>query len=179
MVAWRGYRHGERLAGVRTEHERQMAREARRYQRLAEAYVPVLDFAFKVGLWTELVRPLIQIGEVELPPLPSLEEQAHVQALVAAYASSEVKQLMLAWRDQLNNMRRAADMIISFAQRECARGHIDGGTEWLKLEQEYRPAERQARQALADQVSAELGEGPREIVPSSPRRWPGWRLSSS
>jgi hypothetical protein len=177
VVAWRGYRHGERLAGVRTEHEREMAREARRYQRLTEAYVPVLDFAFKVGQWSELVRPMIQIGEVKPPPLPSLDEQAHVQALIAAYASPEVKQLMLAWREHLNNVRKA-DMTIGFAQQHDARGHIDDGAEWLKLEQEYRPAERQARQALADQVSHELGEGPREIEPSSSRRWLSQRRSS-
>jgi hypothetical protein len=159
-VAWRGYRHGERLAGERTEHEQQLARDARRYQRLTDAYVPLLRFAFRVGQWSDLVRPMIELGQSPpAPPLPTLEEQADVDALIAAHASTEVKDLMRAWRDALTNVRKA-DRIIGFAQSPDAHGSINAGEQWLKLEQEYRPAERATRQDISDQVSRELGDGP-------------------
>lgn len=157
LVAWFGFRHGERLASQRADHERQLAVDARKQQRLAEAYVPLLTFAYRVGQWSDLVRPAIQTAQTPPPPpLPTLEEQAKIQALVGAYASSTVRDFMQAWQEVLTKVR-VANMTIGFAQEKESRGVIDAGEQWIRLEQDLRPAERHARQALVDQVSLELG----------------------
>ena len=134
LVAWFGFRHGERLASQRTaDHERQLAIDARKQQRLAEAYVPLLTFAYRVGQWSDLVRPAIQTAQMPPPPpLPTPEEQAKIQALVGAYASSTVRDFMQAWQEVLTKVR-VADMYIGFAQERESRGVIDAGSNGFGL----------------------------------------------
>jgi len=161
-VAYLGYRHAERVTDKRNKHERQLAGEARVQQRLAEAYVELLELVHAVGQWSDLVRPIIGPGP-EPPPLPSLPQQARVQALIDAYASDAVKGLMKSWQDVVTKVR-VADMTIGFAsQRDGVRSPA-AAEQRQQLEEKgwqelmaLRPAEHAARQALADQVAAELG----------------------
>ena len=72
-----------------------MAREARTQERLANAYVDLLDMAERTGQWAQSVRPMMDtIPPQPVPPLPELSEQARVEALVGAFGSNEVRRLM-------------------------------------------------------------------------------------
>jgi hypothetical protein len=130
-------------------------REARKQQRLAEAYVELLTFANKVGYWAALVQPALQTNPPqELPPLPLPAEQARVEALVAAYASEDMQEAVTSWRAVVIAVRQVA-ILINFA-RDPASG-IDSAKQWARLDLELRPAELAARDALGEQVAAELG----------------------
>jgi hypothetical protein len=46
------------------EHAAEMAREERTQQRPADTYVALLDMAERVGMWAQMVRPLLDEGSL-------------------------------------------------------------------------------------------------------------------
>src|SRR3954466_13936026 len=67
-----------RASGQPARRPRAAARvEARKQQRLAEAYVPLLTFAYRVGQWSDLVRPAIRTAQMPPPPpLPTRPQRS-------------------------------------------------------------------------------------------------------
>ncbi|ROO60350.1 hypothetical protein EDC02_2213 [Micromonospora sp. Llam0] len=107
-----GHLHAERLANARLQHERVLAADARRQQRLSEAYVELLDVVEGVGYWSAALYPMMDTDPPqELPPLPSLEKQVRVQALVTAYGSEAVRELHRDWTKSMVHIRAAAQTI--------------------------------------------------------------------
>lgn len=87
--------------------------------------------------------------------LPSFEKQAHTAALVNAFGSNEVRERMDTWQTVVRKIITAAELI----QREEAQPtrERDGQPSPMLTLHQLRPQERATREALADQVAAELG----------------------
>jgi hypothetical protein len=144
-------------------HDVRLAREERRQDRLANAYVELLTMAERVGQWASMVRPFIDTTPPQpVPPLPDLMEQARAEALIQAYGSPAVQELAASWRDAVRAIIRADRTLGIAAGAREAKEPIDSGDTWRKLDMELRPAERASRMNLAGQVNAELrGESDR------------------
>lgn len=133
-------------------HQRELARDDRHQTRIAAAYVDSLEIAERAGLWAQQVRPIMDSNPPRVPPpVPSLSEQTQAQVTLLAYGSREVVEAFETWRQCVHTIIRA-DQLIGL---KLPRG--EDGDEWLALENEYRPAERQARRRLADLMAVELG----------------------
>jgi len=140
---------------------RKMVREERHQQRLADAYVALLEVAEKIGNWAALVRPALDsMPPRDPPPLPDVDIQIRVTALVNAYGSDDVKTRLKEWRDTVSAIRNADLKIarrLEYAQRGDATGPIaDYLGPWNALEDTLRPAETEARRLITEQVAAEL-----------------------
>jgi hypothetical protein len=68
------------------DHERLLAAEAREQQRLEKTYIDLLDMVQRAGQWVQFVYPMVDVGQPQ-PALPTLEEQAHIEAVVGAFGS--------------------------------------------------------------------------------------------
>jgi hypothetical protein len=139
--------------------------------RRANAYIEVLTIAEHVGNWAQRVRPLVDTTPPrDPPPLPDLNQQVRAQALMAAFGSDQVRDLLDRWRETVNEVSRA-DILIGFESqrrgepREMRGEPIKIGNQdpWLALEQTLRPAEAAARGALGKRINQELT--------SQGRRW--------
>jgi hypothetical protein len=87
------------------------------------------------------------------PPLPTLAEQAHTQAIVRAFGSNEMREHMATWRDLVRQVISTVEQVKWEEGRPTQRSQPSPR---LTLEQ-LRGEERTARKALADQVAVELG----------------------
>jgi hypothetical protein len=148
-----GRDHAETISGQQFAHARLLAKEAREQQRLETAYIALLEMAERAGQWAQLVLPMMDTSPPQpVPPLPSLEEQAHAEAVVRAFGSNEVRERMENWEAVL---RRVVSTVEQVGWEEADPRRASQRSPRLTLE-ELRPQERVARQALAEQVSAEL-----------------------
>ncbi|ORB66942.1 hypothetical protein [Mycolicibacterium tusciae] len=138
-------------------HERTLATEARQQQRLENAYVDLLDVAERTGNWTHMVYPMMDTNPPQpVPPVPSLEEQAHTVALVRAFGSALVLERMYAWRAIVREMVATAEFI-AWDEANPGRPRENGERLPRLVLHELRTKEREAREALGDQVASELG----------------------
>jgi hypothetical protein len=130
------------------------AKEARVQQRLENAYIELLDMTERAGQWVQTVYPMINTMPPQSdPPLPTLAEQAHTEAVVRAFGSNEVRAHTETWRDLVRQV------ILTVEQVKWEEGQPTQHSQpspRLTLEQ-LRGEERTAREALADQVAVELG----------------------
>lgn len=131
------------------------AKEAREQQRLENAYVDLLDMAERAGQWALMVLPVVDTNPPQPDPdLPSINERAHTEALVKAFGSAEVRERMEVWRDVVKEMIATvglirwieADTTAHRGIQENPRGKLEG----------LRRQEREAREALGNQVAVEL-----------------------
>lgn len=141
-------------------HERLQAREAREQARLEAAYVELLKMAEQVGNWAQMVEPVVQLGEPPAIPLPSLDIQADVAALVNAYSSRAVRQRQEDWEAVVKQMIRQVELVEweklhppSVGDPRLDRPYAASPRGALDL---LRPQEAQTRRALAEHVRAEL-----------------------
>jgi len=105
----------------------------------------------------QLVMPMVDTDPPQPDlPLPTLGVQAHTEAVVRAFGSPQLRERMESWetivRKAISTVR-VGHMMASLP-REATQAR-------LTLERDLRPQERSARQALAEQVSAELPGGRR------------------
>ncbi len=143
LIGLAGLAGGVTIAVTGRRHERHNAHEQWYRDRRAEAYLDLLDMAEGVGQWIEMVHPLMDPRPV--PDLPSLESQRRVRARIAAYGSRAVKDRMRAWDT------------VGFAALRAAEG-ISRGDDNARLDlHERRGKEKEAREALADEIANELG----------------------
>lgn len=152
LTGKQGRDHAETITRDQLDHERLLAREAREQQRLENAYLELLKMAERAGQWAQMVYPVFQSGQPPNTPLPSLEVQADTEALVNAFGSPEVRELLKTWRSVLTEMVLLAEQI----EYEEAHG-TPSAISPRKTIHELRPKERDARRALADRVAVELG----------------------
>lgn len=162
-----GRDHAEAVAINQTANARLLAIDARQQQRIENAYLEALNEAERVGHWAQLVYPFVDTNPPQQPPvLPSLEDQAKTAAVIHAFGSREVQQLLEDWRKVVVKMTTQASLIgmqeagISIKAR-------------MTLE-ELRPNERGARLALGEQMSKEL-KANYGLVPIADRRSFPWR----
>lgn len=162
---------GVLAAGLGGWRDRRAARERadteRKQTRLAEAYVDLLDFCERIGNWVVRLQPIVTTVDYQPPSPPPEAEQARVAAKLAAYGSAEVKALHKTWRDAVNEIVRADQMVrLRLQAREEHKGYVpkpgediswrDPGEPLLAIHQVHLPAEVKAREALTEQVAKEL-----------------------
>jgi hypothetical protein len=151
---------------------RATAREAREQQRLGNAYVELLETSEQAGQWAQTVLPMRDsIPPQPVPDLPSIEVQAHTEALVKAFGSAEVRELMEVWRSIVKEAIAIVGLIL-WVEEDVERHRGIPQSPRIKLD-ELRRQEREARKALGDQVAIELGQrrkaNPRAVaVPAPP-----------
>jgi hypothetical protein len=144
-VAGRGRRHERALAEERHKHERLTAHEAWIRDSRRDAYLGLLNLAEEVGQYVQRVHPMWSSGhDVPHPELPDLEAQRKMKAPVIAFGSDAVKQHMNVWEDIVRRAIFAAAAVTD---------DIDGARQQLH---DLRSGERDARQALGQQVADEL-----------------------
>jgi hypothetical protein len=172
FIAWltgkQGRHHAETITRETLAHERLLAQEAREQQRLENAYVELLRMAERAGQWSQMVYPVVSSGQPPNTPLPSLEVQADTEALVKAFGSQEVRDLLDVWRAVLKEMISLAEQI---EYEEARPQETPSPISLRKAIYDLRPKERETRQALADWVAVELGpQDDLSLLPQAPRQ---------
>lgn len=176
-----GRDHAERTAREQLAQQRLLAQDARDQERLENAYLELLRMVEGLGQWVQHVHPSVDLGSPIKNP-PTVDEQARTQALVNAFGSDRVKDLLNEWRKFLREAISLAVQIDSEEERQSAGPDPDnrisemirellpqkpGDVQRLKaLLENVRPGERDARRALTSQVAAEL----RHNVESNPEQ---------
>jgi len=138
-------------------HEQAMAAEARRQERLEQAYIELLGYLSHHAEWAVSVRPFFET--IEAPdPLPRAEVR-RVAALVEAYGSPEVRRLLSDWREHAEKLAEA-DAIIGVVERSRQPGQeLDAeARDEQKAIPAYREAMLQAEEAIQDRVRQELAD---------------------
>jgi hypothetical protein len=109
IADWLGGRRDQR----KYKHERAMAIEARRQERLAQAYIDLLGYLSHHAAWAMSVR---SYPAVKAPDPLLRGEVKRVEALVESYGSPEVRGLLRVWRDRAG-MIADADAMIGMVER--------------------------------------------------------------
>jgi len=143
---------GTWLNGSRTLTQAQsLANEGRRQQRLENAYVDVLAMTETAGHWGQISYPLFDSNPpAPVPPLPTLEAQAHAEALVKAFGSEEVLALLEAWRKVIQEMLKCDRLIRMGLEHDIEK---NPRATFMELQSQ----EREARDAIGSRVALELG----------------------
>lgn len=150
-----------------------VAREARVEERRADAYVEILRLAEQESLRynASLTNALIATREdepgfedlVPVPEDPPVDTRASIAAQIAAFASEEVESTYRMWRKHMDEVRGEWEGI-QFVWLENYPHPVD--IDILRpLRDELRPAESQARAAMADQIAHELRHRPTKQSP--------------
>ncbi len=150
-----GREHAEAIARDQLSHERLLAEEARKQQRLESAYVSLLGMAERSGQWAQMAFPIVGTTPREVA-LPSLVEQANTRALVRAFGSAEVLKRLETWITVVQQMTNTAELI---EQEDMGRQVVQEGERAprARFALDLRPQERETREAIANQVAVELG----------------------
>jgi hypothetical protein len=158
-TASRGRAQAERLASQSYDRSDAASREARRQERLATAYVEVLDIAEQVGQWAQSLSPVMDtIPPQPLPPLPPLPSQSRARALILAFGTDEALEALESWRTAVREVEHAHHSL-QLAQRTLERHGVTGIDEasiWLNLGTVLKPGEVEARRHLSDVIAADL-----------------------
>jgi hypothetical protein len=166
LVGVAGIIGGVLIANGRNRHESQQRQaesveaHARWHrERRADAYVELLQMAETVGVVVVASYPLFDTGQ-PTPKPPGIDEQHRVTALVGAFGTREVKQVMESWKDIAHSGFRAIEAV--------SRGDEDAR---LTLH-EIRSQEIAARKALADAIAQELAPVDLQATPIPRPRQP-------
>jgi hypothetical protein len=166
LTAKGGRTHAERVAGRRMEHERELAEDSRRQERLADAYVELLGIVNRTAHYADMVRPFVDTNPpAPTPPLPHVDEQMRAESLVMAFGSRNVEALFETWRQTIWAIIRA-DQEIGFGLTREESGRTNHMEVWRQLVDELKPAQKAARSALADAVAVELRSRPAIEAPA-------------
>lgn len=131
-----------------------IAREARDQQRLANAYVELLEVSELTGQWAQTaLTPLGAGPSWQASDSPTVREQAHTEALVKAFGSAEVRELMGKWRSTVKEMLATIGLI---PEVEADPWRYQGVPDLRQKLEALRSQERESREALGDQVAVEL-----------------------
>lgn len=152
--------HAETLEKIRLQQAERAAHDARIHGRRADAYLEALRLSESTGLWAQAVRPMLDsVPPRTPPPLPDLNRQAATRAQLLAFGSREVQDLWGAWVLTVRVILMADAEIDYITSDDAPLDETQSRTGiWGRLEQEMRPAEREAREALARRINLELTE---------------------
>jgi hypothetical protein len=145
---------GERRDQRKYEHERVMALEARRQQRLEQAYVELLGYLAHHAAWARSVQALF---DVKAPDPLADENVKRIEALVTAYGSDEVRQLLVQWIERGGKLAQASAVINT--ERESANPSQelqDEAHRELRAIPSYRDAILDVDSAIRERVRREL-----------------------
>jgi hypothetical protein len=151
LAHWLGSKRDEQQG----DHEQGMVREARAQERLDQAYIALGEYLSRFEDWARSVHPFL--GPVPAPdPLPP-GERWRIEALVTAYGSEEVQQLVDRWAGCARQIENADVMIqmADGARSPSPEFDQDALQERHALEG-YRKAMRDAADAIRSQIRREL-----------------------
>lgn len=154
LSGWRSYRFGSKRDQDAHAHERQMAQEARRQDRLEQAYTELGIYLSHHADWARSVHPFI--GPVPPPdPMPPAERW-RIETLVTNHGSPEVRGLLDRWAEIARKIDNA-DAVIRMAEQSREPGGLaeEALRERLALE-DHRKALYEAADDIRAQMSAEL-----------------------
>jgi hypothetical protein len=146
---------GEKRDQRKYQHERAMAIDGRRQERLERAYLELLSYLSYHAEWARAMRPFM--GPVKKPdPLPP-EDVRRVEALVDAYGSPKVRGLLDEWRDYVGHLADA-DVTIAMVERSPnpSKDLDDDAMNEHRRIPSYRQAIFDAAEAIREQVRREL-----------------------
>jgi hypothetical protein len=150
-----------------------LARETRTQQRLADSYLEVLRIIEREGQWVDasITNWKLAAEEAEIEPdpgardwlpskrvkvlEPAVTDRATIAAHLAAFGSTKVRRLYLAWRSTVTAIEHEEDALSWDAEEHSPEVPSLGGLK--KLLDELQPTEVAARQVLADAIAEELG----------------------
>ena len=136
-------------------HEKELAREARRQNRLEQAYLELGIHLARHEDWARSIRPFW--GKPPAPDSLPPGERWRTQALVTNYGSPEVQRLLGAWAETARKIENA-DQVIGLADR--ARGPAPELEQQARQErmalEDYRKALYEAAGDIRAQMNAKL-----------------------
>jgi hypothetical protein len=141
-----GRKHAERVADKSASHSLAQAREARR----ADAYIEILTLTN--GMTAAVGEITAIYKDREDPPLPELDKQVAVSALVGLYGSQEVRAIYRDWFQQVSKLLDNYREI----QANAKRGGADRDPGLWKQQGALGKAMRDAADRLRDQMNREL-----------------------
>jgi hypothetical protein len=173
------YRNGRRqqetaLAVAQQQADAQVAvaREERQQRRLETAYMELLQVLSHTYEWVKAVYPMLTATREEytMPPMPELPGGLKADALITAYWSPRIQQLMTEWDEavvEVFNLGAA----LGIALRSEHRGDESGrdSTEYAEKLPAAREAVWKAGERIREQVRLELlgqhdGQAERESI---------------
>ena len=147
---------GDKRDRRKYEHERAMALEARRHERLEQAYIELLGFLSHYAEWMGSPRRLLG-QEVPLPDPPPREELLRVMVLLEAYGSQEVRRLLREWRSCAEKLEHAdAGLPLVQLDDEAHAEEEAWARDPVKVIAAHRKAVLTADQAIRDRIRQEL-----------------------
>jgi hypothetical protein len=150
VTNWLGDKRDQR----KYEHERAMAADARRQERLEQAYIELLAYLAHNAGWARSVRPMVAIKAPD--PLTS-EEIQRVEALVAAFGSEEVRQLLDEWFQRMHALAAANATVAEMEDWNKPSQQLDAETrKVLAAIPDYKDAVLEADTAIRKRVRQEL-----------------------
>jgi hypothetical protein len=136
-------------------HSQAIAAEARRQERLEQAYIELLGYLSRQLAWAKSVRPFW--GQPPTPdPLPR-EEHWRIEALVTAYGSPQVRELLRQWGECAAKIEDADATIRMVEGSRNPNSQLDqeAQDEHLAISS-YKAAMFKADEALRERVRQEL-----------------------
>lgn len=157
LTGKQGRDEAKRISGETLTHQRFLAEEARKQQRIENAYVDALTLAVRAGRWINRVHRLDeQTPPVSAPALPTREEQVRSEVLINAFGSHAVGEKLDKWSALIAKAVRARDHL-DLLRADPTRSFAEDPRQALE---DARSAEPEARKALVRQIAAELGHRP-------------------
>lgn len=145
-----------------------LARENRIQQRLADAYVDVLQIVEREGLWLQAAVTNLknsvwdeyeQIPRLRAPE-PTLADQATAAALLAAFGSNDVRENYDEWRSAMSAALQEREGVYWNLQESGDPDARPSEQDLRELAEIRYPREQAARSRLADAIARELGHRP-------------------
>jgi hypothetical protein len=146
-TATRTRKNDRLLAKERHDHERLTAHEQWIRDHRKDAYLTLVNLSEEASLYVQRVHPMMDTDPPRpVPDLPGLDAQREARTKVIAFGSQEVKARMRIWHEIVVRASFAAAAI------------SEGNGEYREQLHDLRQQERDAREALGEQVAAELQE---------------------
>jgi hypothetical protein len=148
------------------EHDRELARVARRQARRGPAYVDLLTALQRLMTGVERTVPIFTAGTPPDPPKPMSDRALwRLNALTAAFASDDLQEMVRAWNKRADEfyaeawlLKRIQDYGVGRPPSEVKAAYGAGEVEqWKKVESVRRDL-REKVEAIGKRVRSELEE---------------------
>lgn len=151
LTAWQTNRFARQRDQAAHAHELAITAEARRQDRLDQAYTELGIYLAWSADWARSIHPFM--GPVPAPEPMTQQERYRIETLVTNHGSPEVRALLDQWGQQQLKIRKA-DMVITMAEQHNSLNE-QARLERLALE-DHRKALSEIAYRIRDQMSAEL-----------------------
>jgi hypothetical protein len=154
LSGWQASRVAKKRDQAAHAHQLDMAREARRQERLERAYTELGIYLARQADWARSVHPFI--GPVPAPEPVPRQEMYRIEALVTNHGSPEVRALLDQWAEIARKIDNAGH-VITMAEQSRDPGALDeeAHRERRALD-DYRKALDDAARRISDRMHQEM-----------------------